>query len=101
MSIPYRCVEVNKLAREDAKALELAGIDAEYAGKVGYDLVHVDGVIEAHTAWHQEDRMGSIEVGKIANMTVFDCDFLHDESEKVANAKVVATIVDGEEVYKP
>ena len=51
-------------------------------------------------AWHQEDRMGSIEVGKIANMTVFDCDFLHDESEKVANAKVVATIVDGEEVYK-
>lgn len=50
--------------------------------------------------WHQEHRLGSIEFGKIANMTVFDCDFLHDDSDKVAKANVVATIVDGEEVYK-
>ena len=34
------------------------------------------------------------------NMTVFDCDFLHDDLDKVAKANVVATIVDGEEVYK-
>ena len=50
--------------------------------------------------WHQENRLGSIEFGKIANMTVFDCDFLHDDIEKVAQAKLIATIVDGEEVYK-
>ena len=50
--------------------------------------------------FHQEHRLGSIEVDKIANMTVFDCDFLHDDIEKVAKANVVATIVDGEEVYK-
>ena len=50
--------------------------------------------------FHQENRMGSIEFGKLANMTVFDCDFLHDDLGKVAKAKVVATIVDGEEVYK-
>ena len=50
--------------------------------------------------WHQEHRLGSIEFGKIANMTVFDCDFLHDDLDKVARANVVATIVDGEEVYK-
>ncbi len=50
--------------------------------------------------FHQEHRMGSIEFGKIANMTVFDCDFLHDDIEKVAQANVVATIVDGEVVYK-
>ena len=43
---------------------------------------------------------GSIEFGKLANMTVFDCDFLHDDIEKVAQANVIATIVDGEEVYK-
>ena len=49
--------------------------------------------------WHQEHRLGSIEFGKIANMTVFDCDFLHDDIEKVAEANLVATIVDGEEVY--
>ena len=50
--------------------------------------------------WHQEHRMGSIEFGKIANMTVFDCDFLHDDIEKVGKANIIATIVDGEEVYK-
>lgn len=50
--------------------------------------------------WHQEHRLGSIEFGKIANMTVFNCDFLHDDLDKVAKAHVVATIVDGEEVYK-
>ena len=50
--------------------------------------------------WHQEHRMGSIEFGKIANMAVFDCDFLHDNIEKVAQANIIATIVDGKEVYK-
>ena len=50
--------------------------------------------------WHQEHRMGSIEFGKIANMTVFDCDFLHDDIEKVGQANIIATIIDGEEVYK-
>ena len=50
--------------------------------------------------FHQEHRLGSIEFGKIANMTVFDCDFLHDDIEKVAGANIVATIVDGEEVFK-
>ena len=50
--------------------------------------------------FHQEHRLGSIEFGKIANMTVFDCDFLHDDIEKVAQANIVATIVDGEEVFK-
>ena len=50
--------------------------------------------------FHQEHRLGSIEVDKIANMTVFDCDFLHDDIGKVAQAKIIATIVDGEEVYK-
>ena len=31
---------------------------------------------------------------------VNDCDFLHDDLEKVAQANIIATIVDGEEVYK-
>ena len=56
--------------------------------------------INAARQVRQEHRMGSIEFGKLANMTVFDCDFLHDDIEKVAEAKVIATIVDGEEVYK-
>ena len=50
--------------------------------------------------FHQEHRMGSIEFGKLANMTVYDCDFLHDDAEKVLQANLIATIIDGEEVYK-
>ena len=50
-------------------------------------------------AWRQEDRMGSLEVGKLANLTVFSCDFLNDDAAAVANADVVATIIDGVEVY--
>ena len=50
--------------------------------------------------WRQEHRMGSIEFGKIANMTVFDCDFLHDSLDKVAAANIIATIVDGEEAFR-
>ena len=50
--------------------------------------------------FHQEHRMGTIEYGKLANMTVFDCDFLHDDIEKVAKSNLIATIVDGEEVYQ-
>ena len=50
--------------------------------------------------FRQEHRMGSIEFGKLANMTVYDCYFLHDDIEKVAQANIIATIVDGEEVFK-
>jgi hypothetical protein len=49
--------------------------------------------------FHQEHRLGSIEFGKIANMTVFDSDFLHDDIEKVGQANLIATIIDGEEVF--
>ena len=50
--------------------------------------------------FRQEHRMGSIEFGKLANMTVYDCDFLHDDIERVAQANLIATIIDGEEVFK-
>lgn len=50
--------------------------------------------------FRQEHRLGSIEFGKIANMTVFDCDFLHDDIERVAQANLIATIIDREEVCK-
>ncbi len=51
-------------------------------------------------SWHAEDLMGSLEIGKLANITVFDKDFLKDDLEEVENAKCLATFVDGEQVYK-
>ena len=74
----------------NTKPLEWAGIDAAYAKKIGYDMVEL--ITEA-------DKEGlAVHVHSEGGM--FDCDFLHDVIEKVAEAKLVATLVEGEEVYK-
>lgn len=53
-------------------------------------------------AWmnHEENRLGTLETGKIANLTVFDTDFINCDVEAIPTAKLVATVVEGEEVYK-
>lgn len=50
--------------------------------------------------WHEENRMGSLAVGKLANFAVFDSDFLRDDFAVVEKSKCLATFVDGEQVYK-
>lgn len=50
-------------------------------------------------SFREEKRMGTIEVGKLANFTIFDTDFLTCPVEDISKAKVVNTIVDGEIVY--
>ena len=50
--------------------------------------------------WHEENRLGTLEIGKIANMTVFDKNFLTDDLEEVGESDLVCTIVDGEIVYE-
>jgi predicted amidohydrolase YtcJ len=50
--------------------------------------------------WHEEDRMGTISVGKLANFAVLDKDFMRDDMSEIEKASCLATIVDGEEVYK-
>lgn len=50
--------------------------------------------------WHEEERMGSLATGKLANITVFDRDFLKDDFADIEKAKCLATFVDGEQVYK-
>ncbi len=51
-------------------------------------------------SWHAEDRMGSLAVGKLANMAVFDKDFLADDLAEVENARCLATFIDGELVFE-
>lgn len=50
--------------------------------------------------WHEEDRQGSISVGKIANFAVFDTDFLTADLDSIWDARVKATYVDGKAVYE-
>ncbi len=49
--------------------------------------------------WHQEDKLGTLEEGKIANMSVFDFDLINGDIDILPLASVVATLVDGKEVY--
>lgn len=51
-------------------------------------------------AWREEARMGSITPGKIANFTVVDVDLLDGDVMDFMDAKIQATIVDGNVVYK-
>lgn len=50
-------------------------------------------------SWREENRQGSITVGKLANFAIFDADFLKDDLNKIWDAKVKATYVDGQVVY--
>ncbi len=56
--------------------------------------------INAAYTWHEEHRMGSLTVGKLANLAVFDKDFMRDDFAEIEQAKCLATFVDGEQVYK-
>ncbi|MCR4561866.1 MAG: amidohydrolase family protein, partial [Bacilli bacterium] len=51
-------------------------------------------------SWHEENNMGSIAIGKLANFAVLDKDLLKDDFVEIEKAKVLATFVDGEQVYK-
>ncbi len=50
--------------------------------------------------WHEEDRMGTISIGKLANFVVLDKDLMHDDMSEIEKASCLATIVDGEIVYQ-
>ncbi|MDO5850006.1 MAG: amidohydrolase [Methanobacteriaceae archaeon] len=47
-----------------------------------------------------EDEIGSLEIGKLANMVVYDKDFLNDDIEEIAESKLIATIIEGDVVFK-
>ena len=48
----------------------------------------------------EEDMKGSIEVGKLADFTIFDKDIMTVEEEEILNTKVVYTIVGGEVLFE-
>lgn len=50
--------------------------------------------------WREENRMGTLEPGKLANLSVFDTDFLNGDVETFPQAKLVATVVDGDEAFR-
>ena len=62
-------------------------------------------MIDAYTingAWllHQEDRSGSIEVGKHADLVVLDRNLFDIHESQISEAQVDLTIFDGRVVYE-
>lgn len=49
--------------------------------------------------WNEENHLGTLTPGKVANYVVYDCDFIDDDLEKIPNAQLKHVVVDGEEVY--
>ena len=50
--------------------------------------------------FNEERRLGKLQIGMIANASVYNKDFVdYAKSSDIMKAKLVATIVDGEEVY--
>jgi predicted amidohydrolase YtcJ len=65
----------------------------------------LEGAIAARTIksaylTHSEDKLGSIEVGKLADFIVLDKDLFSIPIEKVNEAQVLTTVVEGEVVFQ-
>ena len=66
--------------------------------------ISVQQAIEAFTlnaafVNHQDDRTGSIETGKLADLIVVDLNILEIEPAEISAAKVLLTLFEGEPVY--
>jgi len=68
------------------------------------ERVSLATMIDAYTingAWlmHQEDRVGSIEVGKRADIVVLDRNLFNIPVTQISETKVLFTLLDGVAVY--
>ncbi|PHR58323.1 MAG: amidohydrolase [Robiginitomaculum sp.] len=68
------------------------------------EAVSREDALKMFTLWpafasFREDELGTIEVGKRADFTVFDLDLMTVEPKEILTAKVLWTIVDGIDAY--
>ncbi len=67
--------------------------------------ISLEEAIKAYTlngayVMRQEDKVGSLEVGKLADFVVLDNDIFTIPRTQIKQTKIVLTIFDGEEIYK-
>ena len=77
----------------------------EYRGRLGDDpglsreAVLRAATIDAAYELHEDDATGSIEIGKLADFIVLDCNPLTVPAEDIAKTQVLETVVGGNVVY--
>lgn len=69
------------------------------------ERVDLATMLDAYTrngAWlmHQEDAVGSLEVGKRADVVVLERDLFAIPPEEIGETRVLLTLLDGEVVYE-
>ena len=67
-------------------------------GRAGIKLEQAIRAATINVAWQirMEDKLGSLEVGKYADLVVLEQNLFDVSPDMVANVRVVATIMDGE-----
>lgn len=68
-------------------------------------LPNIESAIESYTinaaySLRQENKLGSIEVGKLADIAIVDKNILTIPTANIGSTKVLMTILDGEVIYK-
>jgi predicted amidohydrolase YtcJ len=69
------------------------------------EKITIEELLDGYTigsafAEYKEEELGTIEAGKLADISVFDTNFLSAKPEQIRNANAVMTIVDGKIVYE-
>lgn len=80
-------------------------LDEKTEGWHPEEKLTVEEAVRLFTIWNaygsfEENKKGSIEIGKVADLTILDKDIFEVDPHEIASIKVVATIVDGKTVYK-
>ncbi|WP_428034169.1 amidohydrolase [Amphritea sp.] len=79
--------------------------EPKYQGRLGDDPgLDIQTVLRAFTinaaySLNMDDKVGSLEVGKFADMIIIDRDLLNTPSDQVSETKVLKTYLGGREVY--
>ena len=63
------------------------------------EALHAMTLAAAYAAFEEQDK-GSIEVGKLADLTVLNQDLITVPEAEILNSEVLMTIVGGEVVYQ-
>lgn len=77
----------------------MAGTLLEDEALTREQMLRMYTINNAYACW-QEDVRGSLEAGKLADFVVLDRDILECPPEEVAELKVLATYVEGEQVFE-
>ena len=76
------------------------GLDLGKSQRISVSEAVICHTRNAAFSFFWEDKIGSLEEGKLADIVLFDCDLLEQKEQSLLQAKVNMTMLDGKIVYK-